>query len=214
KKHYGLLPERFTVLPPWLKKPITQQSDRQETRQRLCAEMGIRQDEPLLLFVASNYRCKGLDRAIQGVAKSQAKPINLVVCGDDKTADMKQLASESGVNIVFAGARDDVDEWMLAADMLIHPARMEAAGMVLTEALVQGLPVLCTENCGYAKHIADAGSVVVSEDAGAQTIAQGIDKILAERVKLSAAALDWVDSENRFQTGETILNTMRQSTTI
>ncbi|MGB0776294.1 MAG: glycosyltransferase, partial [Akkermansiaceae bacterium] len=114
----------------------------------------------------------------------------------------------------FAGARDDVDEWMLAADMLIHPARMEAAGMVLTEALVQGLPVLCTENCGYAKHIADAGSVVVSEDAGAQTIAQGIDKILAERVKLSAAALDWVDSENRFQTGETILNTMRQSTTI
>ena len=55
----------------------------------------------------------------------------------------------------FAG-RDDVAELMAAADLLLHPAYQEAAGIVLLEAVTAGLPVLTTAVCGYAHYIADA----------------------------------------------------------
>jgi len=50
---------------------------------------------------------------------------------------------------------------MLAADAMIHPAYSETAGMVLVEALTAGLPVLTTDVCGYAFHIANAGAGIV-----------------------------------------------------
>lgn len=45
---------------------------------------------------------------------------------------------------------------MAAADLLLHPAYREAAGIVLLEAITAGLPVLTTAVCGYAHYIVDA----------------------------------------------------------
>ena len=58
--------------------------------------------------------------------------------------------------IIFTGAREDIAKIMLCADLLIHPAYTESAGMVLIEAIAAGLPVLTTENCGYAIHVKEA----------------------------------------------------------
>jgi UDP-glucose:(heptosyl)LPS alpha-1,3-glucosyltransferase len=63
--------------------------------------------------------------------------------------------------VVFLGGRDDIPDLMLAADVLVHPARSEAAGIVLLEALVAGLPVVVTDVCGYAGHIKTAGAGLV-----------------------------------------------------
>jgi UDP-glucose:(heptosyl)LPS alpha-1,3-glucosyltransferase len=49
-----------------------------------------------------------------------------------------------------------VPKFLLAADLLIHTARTENTGTVLIEAMAAGLPVLVTENCGYAFHVRDA----------------------------------------------------------
>ena len=59
------------------------------------------------------------------------------------------------------GARDDVPDLLLAADLLVHPARNEAAGAVLTEALAAGLPVLCSGNCGFADYVEESGGLVL-----------------------------------------------------
>jgi len=50
---------------------------------------------------------------------------------------------------------------MLAADLLVHPARDEAGGVVLLEALAAGLPVVATDVCGYAHHIRAARAGIV-----------------------------------------------------
>lgn len=54
------------------------------------------------------------------------------------------------------GGRPDVLRFYVAADLLLHPAYFEAAGMVLLEALVAGLPILVTAHCGYAPYIENA----------------------------------------------------------
>ena len=40
-----------------------------------------------------------------------------------------------------------------AADVLIHPAYRENTGTVLLEAAISGLPVLCSQICGYSRYI-------------------------------------------------------------
>ncbi len=64
--------------------------------------------------------------------------------------------------MVFTGAREDVNRFYRGADFLVHAPRSENTGTVLIEAMLCGLPVLVTENCGFAKHVtaADAGITV------------------------------------------------------
>ena len=89
--------------------------------------------------------------------------IRLLVVGQDKHRRYNWLARKLEVpeHIEFLGGRDDIPELLLGADTLIHPALDEAAGIVLLEALVAGLPVICTDVCGYAHHIAAAKAGMV-----------------------------------------------------
>ena len=54
--------------------------------------------------------------------------------------------------------------FLLAADLLLHPAYHENTGTILLEALVSGLPILTTDVCGYAHYVqeAKAGCVLTS----------------------------------------------------
>jgi UDP-glucose:(heptosyl)LPS alpha-1,3-glucosyltransferase len=89
--------------------------------------------------------------------------VHLYVVGQDKERRFRALAEKLEVsdNVTFLGGRDDIPDLLLAADTLIHPALDEAAGIVLLEALVAGLPVLVTDVCGYAHHIAAAQAGLV-----------------------------------------------------
>jgi UDP-glucose:(heptosyl)LPS alpha-1,3-glucosyltransferase len=51
---------------------------------------------------------------------------------------------------------------MAAADLLVHPARLDTTGTVILEAIVNGLPVIATAVCGFSVHVsrADAGIVL------------------------------------------------------
>ena len=71
------------------------------------------------------------------------------------------LARQLGVvdRVHFLGGRHDVPDFLLASDLLVHPAYAENTGTVLLEAMVSGLPVLTTDVCGYAFHIQKANLV-------------------------------------------------------
>jgi UDP-glucose:(heptosyl)LPS alpha-1,3-glucosyltransferase len=166
---YGTERERFHVLPPGIERRTFTSEQKSETRARLRREHGWGAEEKLLLLVGSGFRVKGLDRAIQSLAALPAEvraQTQLVVIGQSHPAEFAALARRLDVEdrVHFLGGRNDVFDWMLAADLLVHPARSESAGMILLEALTAGLPVLATDACGYAFHIqrADAGRVLAS----------------------------------------------------
>ena len=74
----------------------------------------------------------------------------------------KQFSLENQIH--FLGGRDDVTRFLIAADLMIHPAYSEGAGIVLLEAMMFGLPVLTNEVCGYAEHVGRAkAGIVISE---------------------------------------------------
>lgn len=162
-RHYGTPPARFHELPPGIAPDRTAPPDAAQRRAEWRAEFGVAEDELALLMVASAFQVKGVDRAIATLA-ALPEPLRgrcrLFVAGDDRPGRFAALAERLGVNgqVHFCGPRDDVPRFLLGADLFVHPARTELAGMALLEAVVAGLPVLCSGVCGYASHVLKAGA--------------------------------------------------------
>ena len=156
---------RFHSLPPGIER------DRGEaTVGAGCAlrrEFDVADTDLLLLFVGSGFVKKGLDRVLEGVAALPSpvrNRVQLFVVGDDRAEPFRRLSRRLGIaeGVRFVGGRDDVAAWLQAADALALPAYDEAAGMVILEAAVAGVPVLATANCGYATFIQEAKAGIVT----------------------------------------------------
>ena len=191
QEFYGTERERFHVLPPGVTRHEYSEEQRLETRTRIRSEQGWGSDERLLLLVGSGFRVKGLDRAILALAALPAElqsKTHLVVIGQNRTGEFATLARQQGIGerVHFLGGRLDVPDWMLAADLYFHPARSESAGMVLLEAMTAGLPVLTTDTCGYAFHVAKAGAGIVLPSPFNQ---EECNRALAEMLALDRASV-------------------------
>lgn len=169
QKYYQTPAERFHLLPPGIAKDRIAPINADEIRRKTRAEWKIKEDDFLLLMIGSGFKTKGLDRAIKGLADLPQEIRNrthFYIIGEDRADLFQRLAKQLGVldRITFLGGRLDVPQFLLAADLLLHPAYNENTGTVLLEALVSGLPVLTTDVCGYAEYVqlASAGRVISS----------------------------------------------------
>lgn len=165
-RYYQTENERFHLLPPGISKDRLAPANADEIRNSMRQTYEIPQDDLLFLMVGSGFKTKGLDRILLGIASLSAalkKRCHLFVIGQDNPAPFFKLAKQLGIveQLHFLGGRPDVPSFLLAADLLLHPAYHENTGTVLLEALAAGLPVLTVENCGYAHHIREARAGVV-----------------------------------------------------
>lgn len=167
ERHYHTPAARLHLLPPGVAPDRRRPPDAASRRAGTRLELGLTHDVHTLLFVGSGFITKGLDRAIRALARLRAaaptRRLHLLVAGQDRVGRFALLARRQQVReqVTFLGGRDDIAGLLLAADVLLHPARSEAAGIVLLEALVAGLPVVATAACGYAPHLEAAGAGLV-----------------------------------------------------
>ncbi len=205
--YYGTPSERFYLLPAGIAEDRKPLLDNQTIRQAVRDELGVKPDDNIVLMVGSSFATKGVDRALLALA-ALPKPLLaktiLVNIGEGKAAPYRKMAKRFHIadKVQFLGPRHDVSRFFWAADMLIHPSYYEAGGMVLLEALVSGLPILVTANCGYAYHVqnASAGMVVdmpfVQERLNAGLLAM-LDP--GQRAVLRANALAYADNYDFYQ---------------
>lgn len=161
--------DRIHILPPGIERDRMAPPNRHLVRESFRQEMHIAEDDILLLLIGSGFITKGLDRvliAMSALPDSLLRRTRLFVIGQDSPGSFERLARKLGIHqqvSIFRG-RDDIPRFLMGADVLVHPAIDEAAGIVLLESIVAGLPVLATDNCGYASYIeqADAGQLIPS----------------------------------------------------
>jgi len=169
RKYYGISDARIRMLPPGISRDRMAPANRDEIRARFRQEFGLSADNILLLSVGSGFSMKGFDRGLLAVAALPAElraRVRVFVIGQDKPGPVNRLLQRLGLqdNVRLFPGRDDIPRFLQGADLLLHPARHENAGMIIIEAIVAGLPVLTTATCGYSCHVeaAAAGRVVAS----------------------------------------------------
>ncbi|WMY96543.1 MAG: glycosyltransferase family 4 protein [Arsenophonus sp.] len=166
KKHYKTPNKRFYILPPGININNKYNYKILDAKKKFRKKNGIQEKVFLLLQVGSDFKRKGVDRTLKAISNLpnilKNKTI-LIVVGQDNPNNYKLLAKKLNIEkqVFFFYGRTDINELMLSADILVHPAYQEAAGMVLIEAITAGLPVITTEICGYAPYIKKANCGIV-----------------------------------------------------
>lgn len=162
-RHYPRAAERLHVLPPGLSADRFPGDDAVQRRQKFRERMGLSDQDLAVLQVGSGFRIKGVDRSLQAIAAlpdDLRARVTFFVVGDDRPGRFQQLAIELNLldQVSFLGGRDDVPDFLLGCDLMLHPAYQESAGYALLEGIINGLPVLTTDTCGYAFHVEQAGA--------------------------------------------------------
>lgn len=158
--------ERFHYLPPGIDLACRRPGNATEIRAVKRRELGIGDNEILLLLVGSNFKGKGVDRLIRAASGiPNTIKYRVFIAGECASEEFAELADELHIarRVTFGGGRGDVAQLLLAADLMVHPARDEATGTVLAEALAAGLPVICSEACGFHNFVAESGGIVTPE---------------------------------------------------
>ena len=143
--YYGVDAERFGSI---------NARERAEAR----AELGWPADRRVLLFIgALGDRRKGFDLLFRTWEELCAQPewdVDLAVVGTGAELPLwVERTAEAGLGqrIRFMGFSRNVPRLLAAADALVHPARYEAYGLGVHEALCRGLPAIVSASAGVAE---------------------------------------------------------------
>ena len=168
KKHYDTPDERLIMLPPGINDNRRRPDDWQHQRQHFRQQFSIADNELLMLAVGTGFKTKGIDRSIQALANLPSNlriRTRLFIIGEGDNSPYQKEANRLAIadQVQFFGGRDDIPQFLLGADLLLHPARKENTGTVILEAVAAGLPVLVAGECGYAKHVDKARAGLVTD---------------------------------------------------
>lgn len=118
--------------------------------------LGLDDRVPVWLFVAHNFRLKGIDTAIAALARpsSAGRDATLLVAGRGHRARAARVAARLGLGgrrVLFAGDVREIDALYAAADVLVHPTHYDPSSLVALEAMASGLPIVTTREDGTSE---------------------------------------------------------------
>jgi UDP-glucose:(heptosyl)LPS alpha-1,3-glucosyltransferase len=143
-------------------------TNRAEYRNALRRELGIPEEALIALWVGDLR--KGALTSIDAIAEAQDWHLLLV----SRTAPepYAEHAAQRGVaeRVTFAPPTDVVERYYAAADAFVFPSAYDAFGMVVTEAMASGIPVLVSRAAGASELVEDgvSGRALVSSCDGAE----------------------------------------------
>jgi len=162
RQHYGIPQERVRVVyygtDAQTFGPVMS-AERVEARRAL----GLDPERQTAVFIgALSDRRKGFDLLFdawrQLVKTGAGWTVDLAVVGAGAEVGMwEQRARELGLSghLRFLRFRTDIPRVLAACDLLVHPARYEAYGLGVHEALSRALPVIVSGSAGVAENISE-----------------------------------------------------------
>ena len=181
--YYGVDPSRFDPAPP-------------ASRDAARAALGVPAGRRVALFVgALGDRRKGFDAVFEAMESpgSAAWGTDLFVAGEGRElSTWRQRAIDSGLagRVHFLGFRQDVHALLEAADVLIHPARYEAYGLSVHEAICSGVPAIVSAGAGVAERYPAALRGLLVADVSGPEVRAAMERWLADEAGFKAAAVD------------------------
>lgn len=128
---------------------------------------GIDDQTVLFLFVAHNFKLKGLRELLQALpllAGKTERPFHLLIVGRNRRQGAyENMARRLGVadRVTFAGPCDDTAAMYAAADVFVHPTWYDPCSLVMLEALASGLACISTRFNGASELTAATEAAII-----------------------------------------------------
>jgi len=183
KRHYNLDDSRLVLIPNGIKTAKQFQADTADKlRSQILAHMNLTeaQDPTLFLFVANNFRLKGLTplmKAFQIVLQNKTpRPAYLVIAGHGRSHKFRLLARSLKIHkrIIFLGKIRHIQNALSIVDAAVLPTFYDPSSRFVLEALIAAKPVITTSFNGasdmfidgrHGKVIDEPGNVAALADA-------------------------------------------------
>jgi len=178
-----------------------------DARERIRREFGA-ENAYLLVIVARLHPEKGhhyLFQALPEIQRRASKRVRLLVAGSgtfDKDYRRQVRALGCDEMVTFLGFRKDSPDLIAAADLFVLPSVAEAFGLVLTEALYLGTPVVATRVGGIPEIVDDGIDGTLVPAADSRALAHAILELLENperRQRLAGAGREKVLRRFRFE---------------
>jgi glycosyltransferase involved in cell wall biosynthesis len=182
---YPTCSEMISVITPGITMPQLPVTPQRKGEAR--AQLGLPPSGYCLLFVANDYRKKGLHVLLEALVKL---PPDVVLAVVGKPAQMSVFSEEVkilnlGPRVFFLGSLKDVALAYDAADCLAHPTLEDTFAMVVLEAMSHSLPVVVSGSkyCGIAGLLQDGiNAVILDKPKDASRLHHALEKILTQPV--------------------------------
>ncbi|UDQ98636.1 glycosyltransferase family 4 protein [Lentisphaerota bacterium WC36G] len=134
--------------------------DDKEKLINLKAKYNIPSGNTVFVFVAHNFKIKGLPTVLEALLKldkkSSLKNLSLLIVGKDNATSYLNKINNSNLNsidIKFLGLQRSINEIYQISDLLVYPGSFETFGNVITEAMACGVPAVTSKLVGASEII-------------------------------------------------------------
>ncbi len=213
-RYYDADPDRIEIVPPGVDHALFSPGNQAGARWALRSG-----DQPVLLFVGRIQPLKGVDVAVEALARIQRKDARLWIVGgasgkgggaevDRIRALIADLGVTDRVQFIPAQPHHLLSTYYRAADICLVPSRSESFGLVALEAAACGVPTVASAVGGLLTLVDHGHSGYLVEGRNPKDYAAWIDTILADpvlarRLSVSAAArartYTWSTSASRLR---------------
>lgn len=193
--------------------------DRFHPRQRLRYRssmrkaLGFTETDVVALFVGDLQ--KGATTAMEAIARTEN--ISLLLVSRSPLDPYRRRAARMGVShrVVFAPPTDEIERIYAVADVFLFPTSYDAFGMVITEAMAMGLPVITSRAAGAAELIVHGQEgILVDRPTDAEQWARALRQLFDDaslRERLGRAARRKVESYTWDRVAEETMTVYRQA---
>jgi UDP-glucose:(heptosyl)LPS alpha-1,3-glucosyltransferase len=175
-------------------------ANRAEWRAPIRRELGLAEEDLVLLFVGGLWREKGLLQTLQALA-GMSPPAHLLVLGRDDEATFSRHAADLGVSerVHFLGRQPNVERYYAAADVFAFPSPIPGLALATVEAAASGLPLVVARLEDTEEFFGGERGALLVGPSG-EEMAAALDRLaadpelrrtLGERARKAVAPLRW-----------------------
>jgi D-inositol-3-phosphate glycosyltransferase len=166
-------------------------------------------EAPVMLFVGRIQPLKGLDVAVETLARLADRRARLLVVGgasgnegESEFQRIRSLIEAHGladrVDFVEPQAHHILSTYYRAADVVIVPSRSESFGLVALEAAACGVPVVASGVGGLITIVDDGVTGHLVADRSPDVFAQHVDRILANPIEAAVMGARAAEKARRY----------------
>ena len=176
--NYSLSKEKICVIPNGINTERFSIVNKAKFRKTIREIYSLKETDVVAIFPAHEFKRKGLSQIIDALSIIKKNNIYLLVMGRDNPSKYHKVLKDNGLlkNVIFVGEQLETEKYYAASDMMVFPTLYEPFGLVITEAMASGLPVLVSANAGAAELMTDGiDGLFIKDRNDIQEIAQKIE---------------------------------------